>query len=80
MKKAFHQEQGHKHDLIIELKELRDEIIHTKTSRETFPKCYRKLYDSCLSFNHEQIILYVRDFINFYSPGMIEECNCGQDF
>jgi hypothetical protein len=80
MKKAFHQDHGHKHALIIKLKELRDEIIHTKTSRETFPKCYRKLYDMTLSFNHEKIIFYIKDFINFYTPDLIEECDCGQDF
>ena len=63
---------------ITNLKNLRDEIIHTKSEID-----YSKqqiLLKSVLSFKYDQTFEAVAKFMNFYKPDYITECNCGADF
>ena len=78
--KAFHIQHGHKFDNIKKLKNFRDEIMHTKLINKTSLLFYRDLFTTALNFNYETAIYAARDFINYYEPNLIEECECGKDY
>lgn len=76
--KNFVQKFSHKYDLIKNLKDFRDEIVHTKSFEgKESPNFYKDLFVKSLDFEHDKTMLAVRDFINFYEPNLIEECQCG---
>ncbi|HXD94531.1 MAG TPA: hypothetical protein VNX01_15095 [Bacteroidia bacterium] len=79
-KKSFHSEFGNKYENIKKLKDFRDAIMHTKSDDGKPPKVYEDLYTCALDFNYTATIQHVRDFLNYYQPGIIEDCSCGQDF
>lgn len=81
IKKAnFITQYSHKYDQILKLKQLRDEIAHTKTyNGKNAPNYYEKLFATTLSFDYETTLHYVKDYINFYEPSLIEECDCGRE-
>jgi len=77
--KNFVSENGHKYDIIKKLKTFRDEIAHTKTYQgPNNPNHYEDLFATSLKFDYENTLLVIKDFINYYKPGLIEECNCGR--
>ncbi len=77
--KNFVAEHTHKFEQIKMLKIFRDEIAHTKTyDGKDIPNPYENLYVMSLNFEFEKALYYARDFINYYEPDLIEECNCGQ--
>jgi len=78
--KAFHIQHGHKFESIKKLKYFRDEIMHTKLINKTTFLFYRDLFTTALDFNYETAIYAARDFINYYEPNLIEECECGKDY
>jgi len=59
------------------LKDLRDQIVHTKDS-STFHE-YINLYKKSLNFKFTECIEAVKDFINFYHQDLVEPCDCGVD-
>lgn len=65
-------------DSIWLLKELRDEIIHTKSNIDF--SIQEKLMTDILRFNFEKCLLDIKSFMNFYKPDYIEDCECGNDF
>ncbi len=77
---SFHKEQSHKYAHINKLKEFRDEIMHTKSYDKTNPNFYKNLFTLSLDFDYAVTLFSVRDFINFYEPNLIEECDCGNDW
>jgi hypothetical protein len=78
--KNFVSEFTHKFEYIKKLKEFRDEVAHTK-SYDGGPTAnsYENLYVMSLEFEYEKTLLFMRDYINYYEPGLIEECNCGRE-
>ncbi|MBO0331130.1 hypothetical protein [[Muricauda] lutisoli] len=64
--------------LIWNLKNFRDEIIHTKANEN--PLKYEKLIKTSLNFKYEKTLLATAKFMNFYKKDFIIECDCGQDF
>lgn len=64
--------------LITDLKNLRDEIVHTK-SKPGF-STQEELIKKMLDFKYEKCMEDLRDFMNHYKPNYIENCECGQDF
>lgn len=60
------------------LKELRDDIVHTKSEREF--KTQEKLIKKLLDFKYEETFNAVKSFMNFYKKDYVEECQCGLDF
>jgi hypothetical protein len=60
------------------LKKYRDTIVHTKINAAPTP--YSDIFKTALTFNYVETIHSVRDLINFYQPGLVEECTCGRDF
>lgn len=63
---------------IIKLKELRDEIIHTK-SKQVY-ESQSKLIERLLKFKYDETLLAIRKFMNFYISEYITECDCNDDF
>ena len=77
--KSFHTSYGHKYETLLKLKALRDEIAHTKAHAENDnPNYYKQIFTSLLDFDYNMAIHCVRDFINYYQPSLVEECNCGR--
>jgi hypothetical protein len=77
--KNFFIKQTPSNQLIHNLKNLRDEIIHTKQAADN-PLRYDKLIKSLLTFDYTKTLESVATFMNFYTPNYIVECNCGVDY
>lgn len=77
--KHFVAEHTHKFDYLMKLKLFRDEVAHTK-SYDGGPTSdsFENLYVMSLEFEYEKTLLYMRDFINYHKPSLIEECDCGR--
>jgi len=76
----FVKEFSHKYEHLKKLKEFRDEIIHTKSFEDKgTPNLYQDLFVMSLEFEFDKTLFAARDFINYYQPNLIEECNCGRE-
>lgn len=64
--------------MIDSLKSHRNEIVHTKPIGDAF--YYEHLVDEALKFNYNNHLLAARQFINFYKPDHVVDCDCGEDF
>lgn len=60
------------------LKELRDNLIHTK-SDDTFDK-HIEIFRTLLNFKFTETFEAITQLFNFYQPGYLEPCPCNQDF
>lgn len=79
LNKSFHHDHGHKFDTILKLKDVRDEIAHTKVyAHQDSPNYYKKLFTKLLDFDYNNAIKYSMDFINYFQSSLIEECHCGR--
>lgn len=76
--KNFFQRSTPANQFLINLKELRDDIIHTK-SEKNFEK-QEKLFERVLKFKYDKTIDAVGTFMNFYKPEYLKECDCGVDY
>lgn len=77
---SFMQKKHRKYNISIDkLIQLRNDIIHLKPNEET-NTAYKNIYRNLLNFDFPKAIFSVKTFINFYEPGLIEECPCGKDF
>lgn len=76
-KKNFFKNQTTSNQMIWSLKEYRDNIIHTKQNPDQ--STYFKLMRKSLDFKYTSALESVGDFMNFYKPGYIVECDCGSD-
>lgn len=75
--KSYYKE---KYEYIINLKEFRDNIMHTKTGKEGNTP-YDYLYKKALNFEYEETIEAVRDWLNYYAGyDYVTECDCGKDY
>lgn len=76
---TFETKSNNKHrKIILKLIALRNDIIHLTPETETNVS-YKSMYRELLDFDYAKAILAVRTFLNFYEPGLIEECECGKD-
>ena len=39
---------------------------------------YRTFIETAFKFDFERALRNTQELINFYEPGLIEECNCGK--
>ena len=76
--KDFFSKSTPANQLIWNLKDFRDEIIHTKANEN--PLKYEKLIKTSLNFKYEKTLMATATFMNFYKTDFILECDCGQDF
>lgn len=74
--KSFHKDYPKKYDLILKLKKLRDNVIHTKNMQDGYPASYRELYKSYLNFDFKMAYIITKEYFNYYSENWIEECYC----
>lgn len=76
--KSFFSKSSKANTLIQNLKELRDNLIHTKsdTTYETHIEIFRKL----LNFKYGEAFEAITLFFNFYRPNYLEPCPCNNDF
>lgn len=77
--KNYSTKYSREYNYITNLKRFRDAIIHTKKNTKGRTP-YEHLFRESFAFKYEPTLHAVRDFINFYSPNLIEECDCGKDF
>ncbi len=64
--------------LIQNLKDLRDNLVHTK-SDETF-EVHIEIFKKLLNFNYNDTFEAIVSLFNFYKPNYIEPCPCNMDF
>ena len=76
--KNFFQNSTTASQIIWNLKEFRDEIIHTKPDGDILK--YDKLIKKSLTFKYEKSLEAVATFVNYYSPNYIVECDCEAEF
>ncbi len=74
----FFNNQTPTNQLIWNLKQFRDDIIHTKPDDN--PLKYDKLIKTSLNFRYADTLDSVAKFMNFYKTDYIIECDCGVDF
>lgn len=75
--KNFATKYPNRYVFIKNLKELRDQIVHTKSGKNH--EGYIDLFRKSLNFKFSECIEAVRDFINYYDADLIEPCPCGID-
>lgn len=76
MSKSFVNDFPEKYQFILELKNLRDNVVHTKNMQDGFPASYRNLYKSYLDFDFVKSYQIIKEYFNYYQTDWIEECNC----
>ncbi|NQX97780.1 MAG: hypothetical protein HRT73_07860 [Flavobacteriales bacterium] len=76
--KNFFEKSTPTNQYIWNLKEFRDDLVHTK--QELDPLKYNQLMVTSLNFDYEKALNAVTKFMNFYKKEYIEECKCGRDF
>jgi len=73
-KRSYVQDFGSRYDILLDLKKLRDGVIHTKDYSSIGQSVsYRKLYIDFLNFDFENSLLIVKEYINYYEPDHIEK-------
>ncbi len=77
--KSYFKKSTPSNEMIWNLKEFRDEIIHTKP-QDNNPLKYKKIIKKSLDFRYDDTLEAVAKFMNFYRKGYIVECDCGVDF
>lgn len=76
--KSFIIDNPKKYEFLLEIKHLRDNVVHTKNMQSGFPASYRELYKSYLNFDFKKSYEVTKDYFNFYKENWIENCNCGR--
>jgi Asp-tRNA(Asn)/Glu-tRNA(Gln) amidotransferase C subunit len=87
--KTYAKHQPQKKEPLMRLKKIRDEIVHMKPLPNTSIELktiihgyhdHAKLLQQVYKFNFNEAYETVAEFMNFYSPGYVEECLCGVDY
>ncbi|RKE98169.1 hypothetical protein [Ichthyenterobacterium magnum] len=78
MNKSFLKEYHKKYEFLLDIKKLRDNVVHTKNMQSGFPASYRELYKSYLNFDFKKSYEITKEYFNFYKDDWIEDCNCGR--
>jgi hypothetical protein len=78
MNKSFLKDNSEKHEFLLKIKHLRDNVVHTKNMQNGFPASYRELYKSYLNFDFKKSYEVTKYYFNFYKENWIENCNCGR--
>lgn len=63
---------------LVNLKNMRDDIIHTKSNINF--ESQSKLIKSIINFKFDHSFEAVSEFMNFYIPEYIQDCKCGKDY
>jgi hypothetical protein len=69
------------YDLVTEIIQIRNDIVHIKPSTSNVSKTkYKDLYKNLIDFPYHDAINSTRLLINFYEPKLIEDCDCGVEY
>lgn len=71
-KKSFPKEYPTKFQVLLDLKDARDQIIHTKNVSAGYPAQYHPTYKKPVELDHEHLLKIVKQYVNFYKPNWIE--------
>lgn len=78
--KNFWAENIQDYQCIVDLHKIRDNLAHTKSDNGFIKFSEIDLFQRLVNFNIEGSLIAVRRFINHYTPGYLEDCDCGKDF
>jgi hypothetical protein len=69
-----------KYQTITNLKDFRNQIIHTQTSEGKYT--YEELYTRALKYDFKKALDHTADFINYYAekPDLLIECSCDKNW
>ena len=76
--KSFKKAHPQKAQHIDNLKDIRDRIVHPKSS--AYHREQEDLIKRIINFKFDKAFDAVAAFLNYYQPGYIEECTCGADY
>jgi hypothetical protein len=74
LNKNFSNEHPDESQILMNLKKLRDSLIHLKEVRDGFT-AYNGIYQEMLECDFKKVVSAVKECINFYSPDLIETYN-----
>lgn len=77
--KDFEKEYPNKYDLVLKIKNFRNDLIHLNPKTEITNTKYKEFYRKVIDFEYSSSIYLIRDYINFHEENLIEECQCGDD-
>ncbi len=64
--------------IIKELKSMRDDIVHSKSTKEFEPQ--EKLIQNLLNFDIMETMQAIKELFNYYHDNYLLECKCGIDY
>ncbi|MCK9414450.1 MAG: hypothetical protein M0Q53_19265 [Prolixibacteraceae bacterium] len=70
--KSFIDDNKEGHLIISKLKNIRDNLIHTKNQSENWAASYRNIFRDLLSFDYEKALESAKEYMNFYKNDWIE--------
>jgi hypothetical protein len=76
--KNFHKNVNPTTQMLDNLKNLRDDLIHTKS--EIRFEVQEKLLKRVLNFNYDNAFTAVQKVMNYYKPNYVLKCNCSLDY
>lgn len=76
--KSFYQKQTKSNQHLTNLKNLRDDLVHTKSDTNFENQTF--LMTSLLRFKYDETFKAVREFMNFYKHNYIVDCSCDDDY
>jgi len=59
---------------------MRNNIVHLKPTKEQTNTKFKNPYRRLIKYNFSDAIKMAREYINFYEPNLIEDCNCGKEY
>jgi hypothetical protein len=77
--KDYAKEFNEKYESILNIKNFRNELIHLSPKNELTNTKYKEFYRKVIDFRYSDSIYAIRDYINYYEEGLIEECDCGNE-
>jgi hypothetical protein len=77
-KNSFDKAKSIQNQHINNLKDIRNEIIHPKSSHFEIKK--EQLIIKILNFNYVKCLIAVKEFLNYHRPGYIEDCPCEEEY
>lgn len=78
LQKDFFKKQTSSTNHIDNLRNLRNEIVHTKF--DTTGESHAEIMKTLLNFKYDETLAAVSAYFNFYKPGFVEDCPCDEDW
>ena len=76
--RSFFKIHEKEYNLIINLKDLRNDIVHTKS--DPTADIHVKLFKQIIDFKYDDTLKSIKTFMNFYKSNYIIDCPCEKEF